>query len=162
MIEAGVIKPSSSPYCSPIVIVKKKDRTNRFCIDFRAINKILVFDAETIPNADDIFVQLSAGRYVSKFDLSKGYWQLPLGQSSKEITAFQTPMGLYQFSVMPFGLVNVYASFSRLMRKLLEGMQCVDNYIDDVVRFESMFVLLKDFYSYLVLRTLQLDLANDS
>lgn len=82
MIEAGVIEPSSSPFCSPIVIVKKKDGTIRFCIDFRAINKVTVFDAETIPNADDIFVQLSGGRYVSKFDLSKGYWQLPLGQSS--------------------------------------------------------------------------------
>lgn len=145
MIEAGVIEPSSSPYCSPIVIVKKKDGTNRFCIDFRAINKITVFDAETIPNADDIFVQLSGCRYVSKFDLSKGYWQLPLGQSSKEITAFQAPMGLYQFSVMPFGLVNASASFSRLMRKLLEGMQYVDNFLTMSLflleRFESMFVL---------------------
>lgn len=149
MIEAGVIEPSSSPYCSPIVIVKKKDGTNRFCIDFRAINKITVFDAETIPNADDIFVQLSGCRYVSKFDLSKGYWQLPLGQSSKEITAFQTPMGLYQFSVMPFGLVNASASFSRLMRKLLEGMQCVDNFIDDVIVFTRTFrehvCVMKDF-----------------
>lgn len=97
MIEAGVIEPSSSPYCSPIVIVKKKDGTNIFCIDFRAINIITVFDAETIPNADDIFVQLSGCRYVFKFDLSKGYWQLPLGQSSKEITAFQTPMGCINF-----------------------------------------------------------------
>lgn len=86
---------------------------------------------------------------MSKFDLSKGYWQLPLGQSSKEITAFQTPMGLYQFSVMPFGLVNASASFSRLMRKLLEGMQCVDNFIDDVIVFTRTFrehvCVVKDF-----------------
>lgn len=149
MIEAGVIEQSSSPYCSPIVIVKKKDGTNRFCIDFRAINKITVFDAETISNADDIFVQLSGCRYVSVFDLSKSYWQLPLGQSSKEITAFQNPMGLYQFSVMPFKLVNASASFSRLMRKLLEGMQCVDNFIDDVIIFTRTFrehvCVIKDF-----------------
>lgn len=132
MLEAGVIEPSDSPYSSPIVIVKKKDGTNRFCIDFRAINKIIVFDAETIPNADDIFVKLAGCKYVSKFDLSKGYWQLPLDDSSKQITAFQTPLGLYQFTVMPFGLVNASASYSRLMRTLLEGMQCVDNFIDDV------------------------------
>ena len=94
MVKAGVIEPSSSPYCSPIVIVKKKDGTNRFCIDFRAVNKLTVFDAETIPNADDIFAQLSGCKYVSKFDLSKGYWQLPLDELSKEITAFQTPLGL--------------------------------------------------------------------
>lgn len=165
MIEAGVIEPSSSPYCSPIVIVKKKDGTNRFCIDFRAINKITVFDAETIPNADDIFVQLSGCRYVSKFDLSKGYWQLPLGQSSKEITAFQTPMGLYQFSVMPFGLVNASASFSRLMRKLLEGMQYVDNFIDDVIVFTRTFrehvCVIKDFLQGLR-ASLLLNLANVS
>lgn len=113
MLEAGVIEPSDSPYSSPIVIVKKKDGTNSFCIDFRAINKIIVFDAETIPNADDIFVKLAGCKYVSKFDLSKGYWQLPLGDSSKQITAFQTPLGLYQFTVMPFGLVNASASYSR-------------------------------------------------
>lgn len=77
MLEAGVIEPSDSPYSSPIVIVKKKDGTNRFCIDFRAINKIIVFDAETIPNADDIFVKLAGCKYISKFDLFKGYWQLP-------------------------------------------------------------------------------------
>jgi hypothetical protein len=59
MVKAGVIEPSSSPYCSPIVIVKKKDGTNRFNIDFRAVNKLTGFDAETISNADDIFAQLS-------------------------------------------------------------------------------------------------------
>lgn len=64
MLEAGVIEPSDNPYSSPIVIVKKKDGTNRFCIDFRAINKIIVFDAETIPNADDIFVKLAGCKYV--------------------------------------------------------------------------------------------------
>ena len=139
MLASGVIESSDSPYCSPIVIVKKKDGSNRFCIDFRVINKFIVFDAETIPNADDIFVKLAGCRYVSKFDLSKGYWQLPLDESSKQITAFQTPLGLYHFTVMPFGLVNASASYSRLMRKLLEGMQSVDNFIDDVIIFTSSF-----------------------
>lgn len=139
MLEAGVIEPSDSPYSSPIVIVKKKDGTNGCCIDFRAINKIIVFDAETIPNADDIFVKLTGCKFVSKFDLSKAYWQLPLDDSSKQITAFQTPLGLFQFTVMPFGLVNASASYSRLVRKLLEGMQCVDNFIDDVIIYTSTF-----------------------
>ena len=93
MQETESIEPSKSPYSSPIVIVKKKDGSNRFCIDLRAVNRVTVFDAETIPNADDIFVQLAGCRYVSKFDLCKGYWQLPLGETSKCITAFQTPLG---------------------------------------------------------------------
>lgn len=84
MLETGIIEPSTSPYTSPIVIVKKKDGSNRFCIDFRAINRITVFDAETIPCADDIFVQLAGCKYVSKFDLCKGYWQLPLEETSKK------------------------------------------------------------------------------
>nr|XP_034325279.1 uncharacterized protein LOC105323550 isoform X4 [Crassostrea gigas] len=139
MLETGIIEPSTSPYTSPIVIVKKKDGSNRFCIDFRAINRITVFDAETIPCADDIFVQLAGSKYVSKFDLCKGYWQLPLEETSKCITAFQTPLGLFQFKVMPFGLVNASASFSRLMRKLLEGMQFIDNFIDDVIIYTKSF-----------------------
>lgn len=98
-----------------------------------------MFDAETIPCADDIFVQLAGSKYVSKFDLCKGYWQLPLEETSKCITAFQTPLGLFQFKVMPFGLVNASASFSRLMRKLLEGMQFIDNFIDDVIIYTKSF-----------------------
>ncbi|XP_061176104.1 uncharacterized protein LOC133185059 [Saccostrea echinata] len=93
MLEVGVIEPSTSPYSSPIVIVKKKD----------------------------------------------GYWQLPLDEAAKEITAFQTPLGLFQFRVMPFGLINASASFSRLMRRLLDGMQCVDNFIDDVIVYTRTF-----------------------
>ena len=139
MLETEIIEPSKSPYSSPIVIVKKKDGSNRFCIDFRAVNRVTVFDAETIPNADDIFVQLAGYRYVSKFDLCKGYWQLPLDETSKCITAFQTPLGLFQFKVMPFGLVNASASFSRLMRKLLDGMQSIDNFIDDVIIYTKFF-----------------------
>lgn len=95
MLKAGVIEPSDSQYSSTIVIVKKKDGTNRFCIDFRSINETIVFDAETIPNADGIFVKLAGCKYVSKFEISKGYWQLRFDDSSKQITVFQTPLGLY-------------------------------------------------------------------
>lgn len=76
---------------------------------------------------------------MSKFDLCKGYWQLPLGETSKCITAFQTPLGLFQFKVMSFGLVNASASFNRLMRKLLDGMQSIDNFIDDVIIYTKSF-----------------------
>ena len=141
MQKLNVIEPSDSPYCSPIVIVKKKDQTNRVCLDFRALNRITVFDAEPIPNVEDIFAKLAGNVFFSGFDLTKGYWQVPLTDDAKVKTAFQTPKGLMQFRVMPFGLVNAGATFSRLMRKLLEGMKNLDNFIDDVIVFTRTWEL---------------------
>ena len=139
MISMGVIEPSESSYCSNFVIVKKPDGTNRFCIDFRQINRCTVFDCEPIPNMDDIFVKLTNCKFISKLDLTKGYWQMPLTESSKPLTAFQTPKGLFQFRTMPFGLVCATASFCRLVRKLLNGMTNVDSYIDDIIVFTETF-----------------------
>ncbi|XP_071476579.1 uncharacterized protein [Diadema antillarum] len=133
MVELGVIEKSNSPYSSPIVIVKKSDGSNRFCIDFRRLNRVTVFDAEPLPNAEEIFAGLSGSHYFSKVDLSKGYRQIPLSDDAKEKTAFQTASGLYHFRVMPFGLVNAPATFSRVMRKLLAGMKHVTNYLDDIL-----------------------------
>ena len=69
MIELGVIERSESPYCSPVIIVKKKDNTNRFCIDFRVLNKITVFDAEPMPSMEQIFAKLASYKFISKLDL---------------------------------------------------------------------------------------------
>ena len=104
MLEMQVIEPSESPYASPVVLVKKKDGTNRFCVDFRKLNRITIFDAEPMPNADDIFACLASDVVFTKLDLTKGYWQIPLKDDIKENTAFATPDGLYQFRVMPFSL----------------------------------------------------------
>ena len=133
MVRMGVIEPSDSPYSSPIVLVRKPDGSNRFCIDFRLLNRITVFDAEPLPNPDEIFANLSGSKFFSKLDLSKGYWQIPLSHDAKEKTAVRSPSGLSQFRVMPFGLVNAPATFSRVMRVLLRGMPHVHNYLDDVL-----------------------------
>lgn len=140
MLELNVIEPSSSPYCFPIVIVKKKDSTNRFCIDFRTLNSQTIFDAEPMPNADEMFSKLAGHKFFSRLDLSKGYWQLPLAECSRPKTAFQTPKGLYHFCRMPFGLVTAPASFSRLMRLVLKDMENIDNFIDDIIIFTMTFV----------------------
>lgn len=95
MIEMDVIEPSTSPYSAPVVIVKKKDGSNRFCIDFRSLNKVTVFDAEPMPNTEDIFVRLAGCHHFSKLDLSKGYWQVRMTDQAKEMTAFSTPQGLF-------------------------------------------------------------------
>ncbi|XP_069139203.1 LOW QUALITY PROTEIN: uncharacterized protein [Argopecten irradians] len=135
MLEMDVIEPSTSPYSAPVVMVKKKDGSNRFCIDFRSLNKVTVFDAEPMPNTEDIFARLAGCFYFSKLDLTKGYWQVPMSERAKEMTAFSTHYGLFQFKVMPFGLVNAPATFSRLMRKLLMGMANVENFIDDILMY---------------------------
>lgn len=139
MLKLNVIEESNSPYSSPFVIVKKKDKTNRFCIDFRALNRITVFDAEPMPNIEDTFAKISNFKFCSKIDLTKGYWQIPLTSSAKPLTAFQSPKGLFQFSVMPFGTINSGASFSRLMRKVLKNLQNVDNFVDDIIIYTDTF-----------------------
>ena len=128
-----------SPYSSPIVLIKKKNGSNRFCINMRALNNITVFDAEPIPNTEDIFTKLAGCKYFSKLDLSKGYWQVPLEKESKAKTAFQTPLGLIEFSVMPFGLVTAPATFTRMMRILLEKVSNTVNLIDDIIVFTKTF-----------------------
>ena len=133
MLEGDVIEPTTSPYASPIVLIKKKDNSYRFCIDFRKLNRITVFDSEPMPIADDIFSKLHSDAYFSKFDFTKGFWQIPMRQEDKSKTAFVTPDGSYQFKRMPFGLVNATASFNRMMRKLLKNVPNSDSFVDDVL-----------------------------
>ncbi|XP_054762005.2 uncharacterized protein LOC129268475 [Lytechinus pictus] len=139
MLSMGVIEPSDSPIASPIVLVKKPDGSNRFCVDYRKLNKVTVFDAEPIPDQDELFTKVAHAKYFTKIDLSKGYWQVPMSHKSKPLTAFLTPDGLFQFTVMPFGLVNAPASFSRMMRRLLKGLDGAVNYIDDILIHSTMW-----------------------
>jgi len=133
MLQMGIMEPSTSPYASPIVVVRKPDGSNRVCVDYRKLNKITVFDPEPMPQPEQIFSKLEKDRYFSTFDVTKGYWQIPMNANDKAYTAFVTHRGLHQFRVMPFGLVNAPATFNRLMRKLLHGSDFLDNYVDDVL-----------------------------
>ena len=135
MLELGVIEPASSPYSSPILLVKKKDGTMRFCVDFRRLNKVIRFDAEPLPDIDALFARLGKAKYFSKLDLSRGYWQIPMSAGDKCKTAFTTPAGQFQFVTMPFGLKTAGAVFSRVMRRVLEPLQLasVQNFMDDVL-----------------------------
>jgi len=103
------------------------------CLDFRKINKITVFDAEPMPNQGAIMAKISNGKYFSKIDLSKGFWQIPLDKDSRKLTAFQTSKGLLQFTVMPFGLINASATFNRLMRILFGDVKNVETFVDDIL-----------------------------
>ncbi|GFR93010.1 Pol polyprotein, partial [Elysia marginata] len=133
LLDLGVIEHSSSPYCSPIVIVKKKDGTLRLCIDLQKLNALTIFDANNIPLPEDLFAQLSHASIFTSCDLAKAYWQIPLHPESKIYTAFQTPLGLMQWTRMPFGLITAPATFCRLMRVVLGQSSSMHSYFDDTL-----------------------------
>ena len=139
MCRLGVIERSDSPYSSPLLLVKKKDGTNRPVIDFRRINKVTVFDAESMPRVEDIYVKMATARYFSSIDFCKGYWQIPMAKEDREKTAFVTPFGLFQCVRMPFGLQNAGATYTRMMRTVLDKLQFTNNFVDDVVSYTDVW-----------------------
>ncbi|KAM4691997.1 uncharacterized protein WCC33_016819 [Rhinophrynus dorsalis] len=138
MRDLGVIEESDSPWASPVVLVPKKDRTIRFCVDYRRLNDKTVTDAYPMSRVDDLLDRLAGARYVTTLDLSKGYWQIPLAPEAMAKSAFITPFGLYQFTVMPFRMKNAPATFQRLVDRLLSGAQefaCA--YLDDIAVYSE-------------------------
>ena len=135
MLHMGVIERSDSPFCSPIILVRKSDGKMRFCTDLRAVNQKVIFDSEPIPDVEYLFSKLGKAKYLSKLDLSKGYWQIPMREEDKCKTAFSTPQGHFQWKVMPFGLKTAGAVFSRVMRKVLQPLNLdgLDNFMDDIL-----------------------------
>jgi hypothetical protein len=80
MLKAGIVEGSDSPYAAPVVLVRKKDNTIRFCVDFRALNSETIFDPKPMPRMDEVLHRVSNAKYVSKIDMTKGYWQVPLDE----------------------------------------------------------------------------------
>ena len=138
MMKEGVIEPSKSDWASPMVIVKKKDNSLRICVDYRKLNAETEIDAYPMPRIDDILDQIGQAKYLSTLDLARGYWQVPVANEDRHKTAFTTPFGLYQFTVMPFGLSGAPATFQRLMDHMTEGIHHFAHaYLDDLVIFSS-------------------------
>ena len=138
MLKRGIIEGSHSNWASPIVLIPKKDGTKRFCIDYRKLNSVCKYDAYPIPRMDDILEKVGSSKYLSNLDLTKGYWQIQVEPSSRELTAFITPFGLYQFKMMPFGLNSAPSTFARLMKMLLGGKESFsDSYFDDTTVFSN-------------------------
>ena len=144
MQEQGVIEPSSSPWPSPVVLVQKKDGTNRFCVVYHRLNEVTHKDLYPVPRIDDTIDALSGVEWFSTLDLKSGYWQLQLDESSKEkTTASSNGHGLGQFKIMPFGLCNDPATFEQLMEQVLADLPLSTAlvYLDDILVLLSFRLL---------------------
>ena len=137
MLENDIIEESQSNWSSPCILVPKHDGGFRFCTDFRKVNDKTKSDSFPIPRIADCIDQIGNAKFVSTFDMLKGYWQVPLTPRAREISAFVTPSGLYQYKVMPFGMKNAPATFQRMVNKLVRDIDGCEGYIDDVVIFSD-------------------------
>ncbi|KAE8915964.1 hypothetical protein PF003_g805 [Phytophthora fragariae] len=115
MLSQGVIGEGEGAWGFPVVIVRKKDGSVRFCIDYRALNAVTVKDVYPLPRVDETLEALHGSRRFTSLDLHSGYWQLAVAEKDKPKTAFTTRRGLFQFRRMPFGLCNAPSTFQRLM-----------------------------------------------
>ncbi|GFX55818.1 retrovirus-related Pol polyprotein from transposon 297 [Trichonephila clavipes] len=140
-LDEGIVQPSESPWSSPVVLVRKKDGSWRFCVDYRKLNSVTKKDVYPLPRIDDTLDCLKGAKFFSSMDLRSGYWQIEIDEADREKTAFITPEGLYEFKVLPFGLCNAPATFERIMDNLLRHFKwtmCLC-YLDDIIVFSETF-----------------------
>ncbi|MEE4247446.1 MAG: reverse transcriptase family protein [Kangiellaceae bacterium] len=142
MLELGVIRESESPFASPVVLVRKKDGSLRFCIDLRKLNSRTIRDAYSLPRIEETLDTLHGASWFSVLDLKSGYWQVELEEGDKAKTAFSVgSLGFFECNRMPFGLTNAPATLQRMMETVLASLQpsqCLV-YIDDVIVFNHSF-----------------------
>ena len=135
LLEAKIIRPSNSPFASPIVLVRKKNGKLRMCVDYRKLNARTIRDSYNIPKIEDLLLTLNGAKYFSSLDLCKAYYQVPMTTKARKLSAFVTPFGLFEWDRLSFGLTNAPACFQRLMESVFCDMnlQQLIVFIDDVL-----------------------------
>ena len=163
LLDNDFIEPSQSEWSSPCILVPKPDGTFRMCTDYRKVNSVTKTDTFPISRIDDCIDNIGQAKYFTKFDLLKGFWQIPLTNRAKEISAFVTPEGLYQYKVMPFGMKNSPATFQHLVNSLISNLAGCKAYIDDTIIFsekwEQHLQTIRNFFDRLSEDTLTVNLT---
>ena len=141
MLDAGVVRPSNSPWCNAVVLVRKKDGSLRFCIDLRRLTALTVKDSHPLPCICETLESLAGAAHYFTLDLNSGFWQVPMDEESKQYTTFTLgSMGLYECESMPFRLCNALPTFQRLMQNCLGKLNLIYCliYLDEVIVFSEM------------------------
>ncbi len=163
LLEHNLAVPSTSPWSSPCLLVPEPDGSSRFCTDYRKVNALTKADSFPLPRMEDCVDRVGNAKFVTKLDLLKGYWQVPLTDRASEISAFATPDAFMQYRVMAFGLRNAGATFQRLMSIVLSNVPNCEAYLDDVVCYsdtwEGHLETLNDVFKCLRNANLTLNLS---
>ena len=141
MLDGGAIHPSQSPWCNAVVLVRKKDGTLHFCVNFRHLNMQMKKDSDPLPHIQEALESMAGSAHFSSMDFKSGFWQIKMAPESQQYLAFMVGnLGFYKFTHIPFGLCNAPATFQHLMQNTLGELNltyCVI-YLDDVIIFGRM------------------------
>ena len=157
LLDKNIIRESTSPYSSPIVVVRKKSGLIRLCVDYRHLNLKTVKDAYPLPRMEESWDALTGSKFYSTIDLASGFYQVAMHENDRHKTAFTTPFGLYEYNRMSMGLCNAPSTFQRLMQSVMHDMlfKEIVVYLDDIlvhsdsfdahlVKLEKVFNRLRD------------------
>ena len=146
-----------------LVLVPKPDGTFGMCTDYRKVNYVTKTDSFQVPRMDDCIGNIGQAKYVTKFDLLKGFWQIPLTDRADEISAFVTLDGLYQYKVMPFGMKNSLATFQRLITMIITGLGNCKAYMDHAIiyseEWDQQIKTIREFFERLSKAKLTINIA---
>lgn len=164
LLNEGIIRPSKSPYCSPIVLIKKKNGSLRMCVDYRTLNKITLRDNFPIPLIEDQLLLLNNKKFFTSLDLKNGFHHVSVHENSIPFTSFITPHGQYEYTKMPFGLKNAPSVFTRYIRSIFDNLAESGNiliFLDDILiateNLEDHLEMLRKVFDLLIRNNLRLN-----
>ena len=140
MMKDGIARPSSSPWASNFILVKSKDGSLCFVVDYRQLNDVTIKDAYPMPNVRGIIDKMKGAQFFSKMDMASAYWAVPIREQDREKTAFYTPQRLLEMCLTAYGLCNSQQTYQRIMDEALLNLKKVDSFFDDVCQYSPILM----------------------